>query len=148
MNEKLLQEARQRFGLLFKELRKNKGLNQQQVGDACGVTLQTINKVELGKFPYSVDLLMKLSVVLGFTINFEMKEVGDQNRFILQDSEKPNNYILTDTENQIVCTFEKYKFNETQKFTFLENKEFPVSKLATIMREFGDFLNENYKYLL
>ena len=60
MNE--IQEARQRFGIFFKELRKKKGLNQQQVGDACGVTLQTINKVELGKFPYSVDLLMKLSV--------------------------------------------------------------------------------------
>ena len=79
MNE--IQEARQRFGIFFKELRKKKGLNQQQVGYACGVTLQTINKVELGKFPYSVDLLMKLSVVLGFTIKFEVKEVGDKSLF-------------------------------------------------------------------
>lgn len=79
MNEKLLQESRQKIGILFKELRKKRGLNQQQVGDACGVTLQTINKVELGKFPYSIDLLMKLSIVLGFIIHFEIKEVGDLN---------------------------------------------------------------------
>lgn len=100
MNEKIIQENRQRFGLLFKDLRKKKGLNQQQVGDACGVTLQTINKVELGKFPYSVDLLMKLSVVLGFTIQFELKEIGDQIRFLLQQNERQNFYNLMDTENQ------------------------------------------------
>lgn len=76
MDEKILKEARQGFGLLFKDLRKKKCLTQQQVGDACGVSLQTINKVELGKFPYSVDLLIKLGVTLGFTIKFEFKEIG------------------------------------------------------------------------
>lgn len=148
MNEKLLQEARQRFGLLFKDLRKKKGLTQQQVGDFCGVTLQTINKVELGKFPYSVDLLMKLSVVLGFTIQFEMKEIGDQSRFILQKSERENFYTLTDTENQIVCSFEKGKFNYTQKFSFLNDTQFNAGNLATIMREFGDWLQTNHSSII
>lgn len=147
MDEKLIQEARKKFGLLFKDLRKSKGLNQQQVGDFCGVSLQTINKVELGKFPYSVDLLMKLSVVLGFSINFEIKESGNDSRFLLQESERPGFYTLTDTENQIVCSFEKGKFNDTQKFSFLNDKQFNAGNLATIMREFGDFLLTNHPYL-
>lgn len=148
MNEEIILEARKKFGLLFKELRKKKGLNQQQVGDACGVSLQTINKVELGKFPYSVDLLMKLSVVLGFTIQFEMKEVGGQSRFLLQERERQNFYTLTDTENQIVCSFEKCKFNDTQKFSFLNDAQFNAGKLATIMREFGDWLQTNHSSII
>lgn len=148
MNEQLLQQARQKFGQLFRDLRKKKGWSQQQVGDACGVTLQTINKVELGKFPYSIDLLMKLSAVLGFTIQLEIKEVGDQGRFILQESERVDFYILTDTENQIVCSFEKGKFNETQKFSFLNDKQFNAAKLATIIREFGDWIQMNHSDLV
>ena len=73
MNENVILEARIKFGLLFKEIRVAKKLTQTQVAEFCGVTFQTINKVEKGKFPYSVDLLMKLSVVLGFTINFDLR---------------------------------------------------------------------------
>lgn len=145
MNENLILEVRQKFGLFFKELRNKKGFSQSQVAEFCGVTFQTINKVEQGKFPYSVDLLMKLSVVLGFTINFEMKEIGDQSRFILQESERQNFYTLTDTLNQIVCSFEKGKFNDTQKFSFLNDTQFSAGKVATIMREFGDWLSKNHK---
>lgn len=54
---------------------------------------------------------------------------------------------IQDKENNIVCQFEKGKFNETQKFTFLETTDISASKLATIMREFGDWLNENFKDL-
>jgi transcriptional regulator with XRE-family HTH domain len=147
MSEKILQEARLKFGLLFKELREKKGFTQQQVGDFCGVTLHTINKVEQGKFPYSIDLLMKLSVVLGFTINLEIKEIVES-RFLLQESEKQNYYTLTDTENQIVCLFEKGKFNETQKFSFLKDGNFNAANLATIMREFGDWLQVNHSSIV
>lgn len=94
MNEKILQEARQKFGFFFKDLRKKKNLTQEEVANFCGVTYQTINKVEHGKFPYSVDLLMKLSVILGFTINFEVKDIGNSERFILQKSNIKNKFKL------------------------------------------------------
>lgn len=65
-------------------------------------------------------------------------------RFILQRSETvENRLVCTDTENQIVCTFDFGRYNETQKFTFLDEEEIKcmnASDIARIMREFGDFL--------
>jgi len=63
-------------------------------------------------------------------------------RFILQASKKQGFYICTDTINEIVCNFEKGKFNESQKFTFL-NDDIPTN-LPTIMREFADYLISNH----
>jgi len=39
--------------------------------------------------------------------------------------------------------FEEGKFNETQKFSMLEDTIIPVNKMATIMRELSDWLNKN-----
>jgi transcriptional regulator with XRE-family HTH domain len=148
MNEEIIKEARIQFGLLFKEWRKKKSLSQSQVAEFCGVTFQTINKVEQGKFPYSVDLLVKLSVVLEFTINFEMKEIGDDSRFILQQSQRQGFWTCTDKENQIVCTFENGKFNDTQSFSVLNDTKFSAGKVATIMRELGDWLAQNHSHIV
>lgn len=143
MNENLIIEARQQFGLFFQELRESNGLSKEQVALFCGVTPQTIAKIELGKFSYSVDLLLKLSVVLNFTMNFEPKKFGNPKRFLLQKSQKEGYYTLTDTENQIVCSFQKGKFNETQKFTFLDDTFLHPQHLASIMKEFGDWVLNN-----
>jgi transcriptional regulator with XRE-family HTH domain len=140
MNENNILEARQKFGLLFRKLRNEKGLSQSEVAGFCGVSFQTVNKVEQGKFPYSIDLLMKLSIILEFTINIEMKETGDKSRFILQQGERVGFWVCTDKENGIVCTFEEKKFNETQEFSFLNDTKFSAGKVATIMREFGDWI--------
>lgn len=62
-------------------------------------------------------------------------------RYIFQKSSTlPNGWVLTDTLNGVVVTFEDGRFNETQKVTMLEDK--PLSKhsvadLARIMREIG-----------
>jgi transcriptional regulator with XRE-family HTH domain len=73
MNEKIIQHSRILFGLILKNLRKEKGLTQNQVADFCGVTYATINKIEQGKLEYSTDLLFKLGVILEFTINLKQK---------------------------------------------------------------------------
>ena len=68
-----------------------------------------------------------------------------ENRFILQKSEKPNHWVVTDTVNRIVCVFENHNFNDTQQFTFLEDvRHLDVSELAKISREMGDWLRENH----
>ena len=62
-------------------------------------------------------------------------------RFVLQKSEKVNNYVVTDTDNNCVISFEKGKFNETQKVTFLEEvhgEDF--MKVARVLREVGEWL--------
>lgn len=67
-------------------------------------------------------------------------------RFILQKSEKQKDgYVCTDTANGLVCQFTSHKFNDTQKFTFLEDIEQPNAlAIARILREMSDWLRENH----
>lgn len=66
-------------------------------------------------------------------------------RYLLQPGIQPGTFICTDTENKIVCHFQKNKFNETQKFTFLEDAQPTLMMLAKIMREMGDYLAANHR---
>lgn len=70
-------------------------------------------------------------------------------RFILQPSEKEGFSVVTDQINKVVITFENHKFNDNQEVTLLEdfNPE-NYMQIAKIMREFGDFLSENYYELI
>ena len=67
-------------------------------------------------------------------------------RFILQPSTmQPNVWVCTDKVNGLVCRFEAHKFNDTQKFTFLEDVEKPDAlKIARILREMADWLGDNH----
>ena len=143
MNEEIIREARKRFGLLFREMRKERGLTQSEVAEFCCVTFQTINKVENGAFPYSVDLFLKLSLILEFKIEIAEKDRGREDRFILKEGKNPHTYALTDTDNKIVCLFDEGKFNETQKFSILEDSIIPINRIATILREMSDWLLNN-----
>ena len=71
-------------------------------------------------------------------------------RFTLQKStNQPGWWVCTDTENNIVCRFQEHRFNDTQKFTMLDDIEQPdVMALARIMREFGDWLAVNHKEIV
>lgn len=68
------------------------------------------------------------------------------NRFILQKSEtRPSGWVCTDTENGIVCVFDNKKFNETQKFTILEDIKKPdANQLAKVANEIATWLRENH----
>lgn len=142
MKKAVIQEARLLFGQTFKLLRKEKNLTQEEVASFCDVTSAIIEKIEQGKLAFSIDFLLKLSVILEYNICLEEKENSSQNSFLLQKSEKSGYYTLTDTTNQIVCLFQGGNFNNTQKFTFLDNREF--TNLHTIMKEFGDWLHNNH----
>lgn len=67
-------------------------------------------------------------------------------RFVLQKSEKQKDgYVCTDTENGLVCQFTSHKFNDTQKFTFLEDIEQPAPlAIARTLREMSDWLRDNH----
>lgn len=145
INENVINEARSLIGSMLRNFRESKGLNQTQVADYIGVSKNTISKVEIGKFDFGIDIISKLSILYGFTINFEIKEEGDKNRFLLQESSEADNFIVTDTNNKIVCKFKKGNFNGTQNFTFLD--AVPLN-LPMIMREFGDWIAEFHGGLL
>lgn len=70
-------------------------------------------------------------------------------RFILQKSDqKEDHYVCTDQINGIVCVFKKHDFNGTQQFTMLDDSSVPPTQLARVLREMGDWLNQNHYEIL
>lgn len=61
------------------------------------------------------------------------------NNIIQQSSTQPNSWVLTDTENGVVITFENGKFNDTQKVTLLEDANKTAEELAKILKEMGEW---------
>jgi putative transcriptional regulator len=53
----------------IKELRKNRGLRQEDVADQLGVTRQTINAIENDKYNPTLELAMKLAKFLNTNVN-------------------------------------------------------------------------------
>lgn len=52
----------------IRELRKKLGIRQEDVAVALGVTRQTINAIENEKYNPTLELAMKLSRLLGTTV--------------------------------------------------------------------------------
>lgn len=67
-------------------------------------------------------------------------------RFILQHSQQQaDGYVCTDTDNGIVCQFTEHRFNDTQKFTLIEDiPQADALAIARLMREMGDWLRDNH----
>ncbi|WP_314712425.1 DNA breaking-rejoining protein [Prevotella pallens] len=59
---------------------------------------------------------------------------------IQQSSTHPNKWVLTDTTNKIVVTFEDGAFNSTQKVTMLDDTHLAANELAKVMRELGEWV--------
>lgn len=55
------------------------------------------------------------------------------NKYVMQKSStRPDGWVLTDTENKVVITFEDGLFNESQKVTLLENSSAPQKNSLTL----------------
>lgn len=52
----------------LKELRSQKGLNQEGLGDLVGVSRQTISLIERGDYNPSITVCLKLAQILGVTV--------------------------------------------------------------------------------
>ena len=53
----------------MKKARADKGLSQQGLADALGVSRQTINAIEKGDYNPTIKLCIGISRVLGLTLN-------------------------------------------------------------------------------
>ena len=56
-------------GRFISELRREKGLTQEQLGERIGVTNKTVSRLETGTNMPPIESLEQLSKVLGVTIN-------------------------------------------------------------------------------
>lgn len=59
---------RKKIGESLRELREEKGYNQEQLAEIMKISRTTISKIESGKFNCSVDYLAKFSWYLQFEI--------------------------------------------------------------------------------
>lgn len=58
------------FGNRLRNLRKERGLTQEQLATAVNVSLVHLGNIELGKRGISVDLVIELSIFLDISLDF------------------------------------------------------------------------------
>ena len=70
-------------------------------------------------------------------------------KFIIQKSStQPKGWVLTDTENKVVITFQDGQFNESQKVTLLEDSTATAEELARIVGAMGEWVTSSRKQVL
>lgn len=62
-------EERQRIGQRIAELRKEKGLTQQDIADRTGIQRNHISRIEAGKYSVGFDTLQSIAEALGGRID-------------------------------------------------------------------------------
>ena len=72
----------------IKELRKDKGLQQEALGIALGTTQQTISKIENGKYNIPIDLLIAITRYFNVTSDYILG-ISDEKRSL--DGQKEGN---------------------------------------------------------
>lgn len=68
------EENRQRIGLELKAIRLEQGWSQEQVACMANVKEATIEKIEKGAFNVPLDILAKVSDVLGYYLTIKPQE--------------------------------------------------------------------------
>ena len=58
-----------KIGRFICDMRKQRGMTQEQLGETLGVTNKTVSRWETGKYMPDIDKLQELSAVLGISIN-------------------------------------------------------------------------------
>lgn len=88
-----------KFGEKLKELRKEKGINQTELGNAVGVSLRTIISYETGKsYPKKREIYGKLADYFNIDINYFLTEAEE---FITDAKEKHGNHGARQAEELV-----------------------------------------------
>ena len=58
------------FGSRLKEMRKKRGLTQEQLAEALNISTPHLGNIEIGKRGISVDLLVEVSDILNVSVDF------------------------------------------------------------------------------
>lgn len=80
------------FGIRMKELRKSRGLSQEELAERADISSKYISRIEMGQGFPSIDVLAKLANAL----NVELKD------FFEFDHKTPNQKELKETLNTLL----------------------------------------------
>lgn len=79
----------------------------------------------------------------------EIKSIDNSRFYVTNIKNKEGWYVVADLENRIKVEFKKGHYNDMQKVeTFKESKEPDALKIATALREIGEFMNNYFKDLI
>jgi transcriptional regulator with XRE-family HTH domain len=73
MNTEIELAARRAIGSRIAELRKQRGLTQQELAEASGILCNNISRVEAGRYNVTLDTLSKLAAALSVTLELTEK---------------------------------------------------------------------------
>ena len=66
------------FGLVLRELRKRKGLSQEKLAHEAEIERNYVSLLELGRNSASINMIFKLSRVLGISVTVFMATVEEK----------------------------------------------------------------------
>lgn len=94
-------------GEFLRELRKEKGYTQEQLGELLGVTNKTVSRWETGNYMPPVEILQRLSELYGITINEILagKRLSDD-----EYKKKADENIITALDGSVFSMKDKRKF--------------------------------------
>lgn len=76
--EALIEQEKNRVKLRileqYKELRKEKGMTQQQIADITGIKRTNIVRIESGKYVPTIEVLVKLAAALNMDLEIRLVE--------------------------------------------------------------------------
>ena len=73
------------------------------------------------------------------------EEPIDANRYTLQPSEKTGWYVVADTANLFIVRFQEHRYNETAQIKQIKDFPLDAQKVATLLREVGEWLAEHHR---
>lgn len=113
----------QKMGKYILKLRKGKGWTQQQLAEQLDVTPQAISKWECGEAVPDIDVLDKISMIFGVTIDSIIK-AEDTGNFVFEFGIGILPYIdMSKTDNLIQRVSNYHKIAEFSKIRFRDNPE-------------------------
>lgn len=74
--DEFTQAERERIGLRLNKLRCERGITLRELGDRCGITFQSINKIEGGKYTVGIGVLSRIAAAMGCSIEI-VDDVGN-----------------------------------------------------------------------
>lgn len=76
-----MKDYKQGMGLRIKEKRKSLKLTQEEIAEILDISVKHLSEVERGLTGLSIENLIKLSNILGVSIDYIVKGEADQNKW-------------------------------------------------------------------
>lgn len=67
-----IEDKRVEMGRTIKRLRLQRGMTEQDLSEACGLTVGNVISVERGRYAYRLDVLNRIAYVLGAKIEMKL----------------------------------------------------------------------------